>query len=123
MLFPRVKIRRVASASLVLSGAFAGCGDGDSNASVAARQCRHARDCAPDDFAVYYGDDLQECVEARETGFAQVETRYGAECARALRGFISCYLAVDRGMCMDGEDLYDACVDEFEAYYDACYTY
>ena len=50
MLFPSVKIKRVASASLVLGGAVAGCGDSDPNASLANRYCRHYQDCDPDDF-------------------------------------------------------------------------
>jgi hypothetical protein len=121
MLLPSVRVKRVASASLVLGGAVAGCGgDSDPNESTARRLCNFYQDCFADEFDNYY-DTFQECVLEQVDDFEDAERDYGASCGVALRALENCYVSEDRGMCMDFDDLEDLCEAEYDAYYDACY--
>ena len=67
----------------------------------------------------YDYDSVQECADEVESDLAAAEAADPA-CARAVRALYNCYLSADRGMCMDYDDLADACEDEYNAYYDAC---
>lgn len=116
MLIPNLKIRRVATASLVLGGTVAGCGDDE---SLAEGICRVYQDCETADFEDYY-DSIDECVQAVNADIDGLEDEVSASCARALRSLYSCYVDAQSNRCVDGADLEDECASEYDRYYDAC---
>ena len=131
MLFPRVKIKRIASASLVLGGAMAGCGGGDgggggggsgvpSTATIVDGLCTHFQDCDPEDFAFYF-DSARECAAYFTTYIEELEDQQGERCGRAIRAYYDCLLEADQGMCMDEEELFDSCASEYARFLNLCY--